>query len=191
MSVTAAMIVVTGIPASGQRALEAQLTVLGTDMLTAQPVPDQDAPVLLPERAAAMVARVGPVTVATAVANTHQSVRRTDRSDPSTSVGISVLAARPDLLDAVNGHVRTGRSLSASTQAFPTVVLGYQAATWLGIGLLDPAHPAPEVDVGGHWCTVIGILDPMPLTPEPEQSVLVGWDAARTVLRFSPHSCPA
>jgi putative ABC transport system permease protein len=183
----ATMIVVTGIPASGQRALLAQLTALGTNMLEAQPLPNPQQPVLLPEDAAGMVRRIGPVTAASAVANTHQSVQRTDLSDASSSVGITVLAARPDVLDPVNGHVRTGRFLTASTQAFPTVVLGSQAATWLGLESLDPSGPAPEVDIDHQWFTVIGILDPTPLTPELDQSVLVGWDAARTYLAFDGH----
>ena len=45
----ATMVVVTGIPASGQRALLDELTALGTNMLRAQPSPRQEDPVLLAE----------------------------------------------------------------------------------------------------------------------------------------------
>ena len=44
----ATMIVVTGIPASSQQALLAQLTALGTNLLQAQPQPNQTPPVVFP-----------------------------------------------------------------------------------------------------------------------------------------------
>ncbi|SEG94559.1 putative ABC transport system permease protein [Actinacidiphila yanglinensis] len=183
----ATMIVVTGIPASSQKSLLEQLTALGTNMLQAQPQPHQDPPVQLPESADAMARRIGPVRTASAVANTHQRVRRTDRSDPSDSVGISVLAARDGLLSAINGSVHAGRFLTPATDRFPTVVLGYQAATWLGFRQLPPGQPQPQVLIGQRLFTVIGILDPMPLTPDLEQSVMVGWPAATRYLHFDGH----
>lgn len=184
----ATMIVVTGIPASSQKALLEQLTALGTNMLQAQPQPNQTPPVLLPAAADAMARRIGPVTDASAVGNTHQSVRRTDRSDPSDSVGISVLAVRDGLLSTVNGSVHAGRFLSPATDRFPTVVLGYQAASWLGFRELPPGGgPLPQVFIDHRWFTVTGILNPMPLTPDLEQSVMVGWPAAAGYLHFDGH----
>ncbi len=177
----ATMIVVTGIPASSQQALMNQLAALGTNMLRAQPVPDRNPPVLLPEEAVGMASRIGPVTRASAVANTHAVVRRSDLVDPNDSSGLSVLASRADRLDAINGKVRSGRFLGPATEKFPTTVLGYVAASRLGISDLTPGRPAPLVRIGSRWFTVIGILDPMPLTPEIERSVLVGWDAAREI----------
>jgi len=183
----ATMIVVTGIPASSQQDLLRQLTALGTNTLKAQPQPDQDPPVLLPADAAAMVRRIGPVTAVTQLANTHRSVQRTDRSDPNDSAGISVLASRNDLLAPVNGSIGSGRFLSPATDRFPTVVLGHQAATWLGFGRLRPDQPAPQVFLGHRWFTVIGILNPIALAPELDQSVLVGWPAAERYLQFDGH----
>ncbi|WP_307795167.1 ABC transporter permease [Actinacidiphila acididurans] len=183
----ATMIVVTGIPASSQKGLLEQLTALGTNMLQAQPQPNQTPPVLLPPAADAMARRIGPVTRASAVANTHRGVQRTDRSDPSDSVGISVLAARDDLLAAVGGRVHTGTFLTPATDRFPTVVLGYQAASWLGFRQLPAGGPLPQVLIDRRLFTVTGILDPMPLTPELEQSVLVGWPAATLYLGFDGH----
>lgn len=183
----ATMIVVTGIPASSQQHLLNQLTALGTNMLQAVPQPKQTPPVVLPAAAVGMARRIGPVTDASAVANTHADVRRSVLADPDDTVGITVLATEDNLLGAVDGSMHSGRFLSASTEKFPTVVLGYQAASWLGINTLLPGQPAPEIDVGDHLFTVIGILDPMPLTPDVEQSVLVGWDAATTYLAFDGH----
>lgn len=178
----ATLIIVVGIPASSHQALMDELSALGTDMLRAGPQPDQDPPIKLPGEAIEMVKRIGPVTGATAVANTHAVVRRSDRDDPNGS-GLAALAAHPDLLGMVNGKLRAGRFLDAATRNFPAVVLGSVAATRLGINDLRPGE-APQILVGGHWFTVIGILDEMPLSPDLERSVLVGWPVAQSRLGF-------
>jgi putative ABC transport system permease protein len=134
-----------------------------------------------------MARRIGPVTAVTQLGNTHRGVQRTDRSDPNQSAGISVLAARDDLLIPINGTVGSGRFLSPATDRFPTVVLGHQAAGWLGFSRLSPGQPAPRIFLGHRWFTVIGILNPVALAPDLDQSVLVGWPAAKRYLRFDGH----
>lgn len=179
----ATVVVVTGIPASSQQALLDELTALGTNLLRAQPVPRQDDdPVRLPEAAVAMTRRIGPVTTAAAVANTHTRVRRNDLLDPGHSSDLTVLAATPDLLDAVNGHLRSGEFLPRPD--FPSVVLGHVAASRLGV---DQAGEQPAVFVGETWFTVVGVLGPTPLAPDLDRAVLVGWEAARTHLGFDGH----
>jgi putative ABC transport system permease protein len=179
----ATLVLVTGIPASGQADLDRRLTALGTDILVAQPsAASEDAPEL-PEQAAAMVRRIGPVEAASAVASLDARVRRTPLADPNDTAGIVVLAATGDLLETIRGRLASGAFLAAPR--LPTAVLGVQAAHWLGITRLDPARP-PQIMVGDARLTVVGILAPMPLTPELEQSVLVGWDAARE-LGFDGH----
>jgi putative ABC transport system permease protein len=181
----ATMIVVTGIPATSQKALLDELTALGTNMLRAEPAPG-DPPAELAEDAVARVERIGPVTSAAAVANTHTVVRRTDRAPVGDGSGLSVLASTTNLLSQLNGALLSGRFLDASTSRFPTVVLGYVAAGRLGVDRLNPGH-LPQVYIGQTWFTVIGILRPMPLATDIERSVLVGWDAARTWLDFDGH----
>ena len=183
----ATMIVVTGIPAASQRALLDELTALGTNMLRAEPAPNQDPPVTLSPDAVSRVTRIGPVTGAAAVANTHAAVRRSDRVPVTDGSGLSVLAGTTNLLGQLNGSVRDGRFLDASTSRFPTVVLGYVAAGRLGIDRLVPGQQAPQVYIGETWFTVIGILQPMPLATDIERSVLVGWEAARQWLDFDGH----
>jgi putative ABC transport system permease protein len=183
----ATMIVVTGIPASSQAALMVELSALGTNVLQATPVPDQDPPVLLPEESVGMVQRIGPVIVASAVANTHAVVRRSDRIDPRDGSALTVLASRLNLLQAVNGRVRAGRFLTEVTQKFPTVVLGSVAASRLGFSGLPVGSAAPQVMIGNRWFTVVGILAQTPLSAEIDRSVLVGWEAARTQLGFDGH----
>ncbi|HEX7306976.1 ABC transporter permease [Lentzea sp.] len=178
----ATVVVVTGIPASSQQALLDELTALGTNLLRAQPAPRQEDPVLLPESSVAMVRRIGPVTTAAAVANTHVRVRRNDLLDPGHSSDLTVLAATPGLLDALNGHVRSGEFLPRPD--FPSVVLGHVAAARLGIQDVGE-HPA--VFMGDGWFTVVGVLGPLPLAPDVDRAVLVGWEAARTRLGFDGH----
>ena len=180
------LVLVTGIPASGRASLDRELTALGTDVLQAQGNGASQKPVELPTAAAAMVRRIGPVERASAIANLNLRVLRTDLSDPNETAGVAALAATPDLLTAVHGSVASGVFLSKASERLPAVVLGHAAADWLGITSVDPAH-APRIRVGGGWSTVVGVLGPMPLTPELEQAVFVGWDAARTELGFGGH----
>ncbi|MFD5592190.1 ABC transporter permease [Streptomyces griseorubiginosus] len=182
----AALIVVTGIPASSQKALMGELSALGTNMLQAVPA-RQDPPVLLPPESVDMARRIGPVTTASAVANTHTEVLRNDRQGDADYTGLAVLASRPDLLGAINAQVASGRFLSADTQRFPTAVLGSVAAARLGIPKVVPGQSAPQIYIDHRWFTVIGVLDRTPLSPDIDRSVLVGWDAARALLRFDGH----
>ena len=183
----ATMLVVTGIPASSQQDLLQTLSALGTNTLQAGPVPDQDPPVTLSEKAPAMVARIGPVLTASAVANTHTVIRRNDRTDPDDSLGLTVLASRIDLLATINATVRVGRFLDPTSEGLPMVVLGSVAATRLG--LIDV--PAGGVDfhvvIGNRLFTVIGILNAVPLSPDIDRAALVGWESARTQLHFDGH----
>ncbi len=180
----ATMIVVTGIPASSQAALVAKLSALGTNTLQAMALPDLDPPAPLPESAVEMVRRIGPVTAASAVANTHAAVRRNDRLDPGDSSGLTVLAARRDLLATINARVRAGRWLTPATERFPTVVLGSVAASRLGVTDLSRRT---QIMIGDREFTVAGILATTPLTPDIDRSVLVGWPAAKSELGFDGH----
>ncbi|MFF3248733.1 ABC transporter permease [Streptomyces sp. NPDC002870] len=183
----ATMIVVTGIPASSQKALMEELAALGTNALQAVPTPGADPPVLLPEESVDMVSRIAPVTVTSAVANTHAAVHRSDRVGSSDYSGLTVLATKRNLLEAVNGSVRSGQFLNAGTEKLPTAVLGSAAASRLGFSELNPDDPAPQIYINKRWFTVIGILDPVTLAADIDRSVMVGWEAAGNQLRFDGH----
>ncbi len=183
----ATMIVVTGIPASSQAALLAELTALGTNTLQAMETPDAEKEEKIPESAVGMIRRIGPVTAASAVANTHSRVRRNDRTAPDDGGGLTVLASSLDLLPTINARVHAGNWLNPATADFPTVVLGSVAAGRLGITDLPAGGPAPQVIIEDVPFTVIGILGTTPLTPDIDRAVLVGWEAARTSLRFDGH----
>ncbi|GIM90398.1 ABC transporter permease [Paractinoplanes toevensis] len=183
----ATMIVVTGIPSSSQAALVEKLSALGTNTLQAVALPDVNPPAQLPESAVDMVRRIGPVTAASAVANTHTLVRRNDRTDPGDGSGLTVLAARTDLLPTINARIRAGAWLTAATERFPAVVLGSVAAGRLGVTGLPAGVPAPQVVIGDRRFTVVGILATTPLAPDIDRSVLVGWPAAKSELGFDGH----
>jgi len=61
------------------------------------------------------------------------------------------------------------------------VVLGSAAAERLGIGA---AGPDVQVCLDGRWFTVVGVLEPVEPVLEPDDSVLVGWEAAERRLGF-------
>jgi putative ABC transport system permease protein len=178
----ATMIVVTGIPASSQAQLMRELSALGTNMLEVHAMPDRQPPVLLPEESVGMVRRIGPVLRASAVANTHTVVRRSDRTDPEDGSGLTVLASQLDLLPSINAHLRDGQWLNEATSHFPTVVLGSVSAARLGV-----TGTGQQLIIGKKWFTVIGILASVPLLPEIDRAVFVGWPAAKAQLGFDGH----
>jgi putative ABC transport system permease protein len=182
----AAMVTVVSIPASSARALHDQLAALGTNLLTAGPgttLGGDDAE--LPTSAVAMARRIGPVTAVGSTGSVSATVRRTGKVPAEETSGLSVLATTPDLLTVLDGHVHSGSFLDTATSHYPTVVLGAVAATRLGIREV-PTGSRPQVWLGGRWFTVIGVLDAMPLAPEIERSVLIGWPEAAN-LGFDGH----
>lgn len=183
----ATMVLVAGVPASGQQALLNKLTALGTNMLQAVPAQLPGGPVqAFPPQSVAMAARIGPVTVASATADDPAAfVNRSDRVGPNNDTGLTVAASQLNLLRAVNGSVQSGRFLDAATERFPVAVLGSSAASALGFPKLAPGF-TPQIVINHRWFTVIGILRPLQLFPEINQSVLIGWDAARSQLAFNP-----
>ncbi|WP_269809838.1 ABC transporter permease [Kineosporia sp. NBRC 101677] len=183
----ATMIVVTAIPASSHQALLRELSELGPNLLTAQPIPDQDPPVLLPQESIAMVKRIGPVTAVSAVANTHATVRRSDRIAAGDFSGLSVLAARSDLMGVMGASLSSGRFFTPVDEHFPTAVLGFAAATRLGLGAISESDRPAQIYIDRRWFSVIGVLEPVPLAGDLDQSVLIGWSSAETLLHFDGH----
>ncbi len=178
----ATVLLVTGIPASSQQALEQRLSAMGADLLRLDPVQSGDEPRTLPADARAMLDRVGPVTGAAVVANLHQPVRsNAHRLDGDGA--LTPLAVDGDLLRLVRGTLGDGTFVPGGSE--PVAVLGSEAAERLGI------HALPErdvqIDVGGVDFVVVGILDPTPLAVDLQSAVLVGWEAAEAWLDFDGH----
>jgi putative ABC transport system permease protein len=179
----AAMVAVVGISTSSRAELNRLLDALGTNLLTAGPGSTLfgDA-AALPDDAAAMVGRIEPVESVSATGKVADAkVYRSDKIPPAQSGGIAALAARTDLPGVVGATVASGTWLNDATARYPAVVLGARTAELLGIGA---AEPDLQIWLGGRWCTVVGVLEPVPLAPELDLAALVGWRAAERYLSF-------
>jgi putative ABC transport system permease protein len=185
----AAMIAVVGISSSSRAELDRTLAQLGTNLLTISPgntLFGEDAK--LPLDATKMIERIGPVTDVSAVARLEPKVYRTDKIPAAESSGIAVRAVELDLPATVGATIAQGTWLNEATARYPAVVLGAAAAERLGI-----TKPGPDRQIwltrngSGQWFTVVGILAKVPLAPELDSSVLVGWAAAQSYLDFDGH----
>jgi putative ABC transport system permease protein len=182
----AAIVAVLGITWSSQADLLGQIDRLGTDLLTVvngRSFEGQEAE--LPTRAGSMLGRiVGVRQVAPTAQLEAVGVYRTDKVPVYRTGALAVRAAEPTLLGALDGRVRHGGFLNPASVRYPAAVLGHQAARSLGIARL---HQPTRVWLGGRWFTVVGVLDPLPLAPEIDRSVLVGFPVAARLLGHDGH----
>ncbi len=173
----AAMVAVLVLSSSSRAAVVARVDALGTNLLTVTPGQDPGSgTVHLSPASVAMVGRIAPVQHASGTEVLAQSVRRTDRVDSADTGGIGVLATGSDLAGTLRLHLDGGQFLAAVTDRFPVVVLGAQAASYLGVDLVDGRA---QVWLGQRWFTVIGVLDPSLLAPELDRSALISFTQAR------------
>jgi putative ABC transport system permease protein len=183
----AAMLAVVGISTSSRADLDRTLAALGTNLLTVAPGQDllSGRPAPLPTASVAMVGRIGLVTATTATGSVPLArVYRNDRVPVERTGGIAVLATYLDLPSTVAARVAAGAWLDAATAAFPTTVLGADAARRLGV--VAPGVRT-QVWLGRRWFTVVGVLAPVPLAPALDDAALVGWPAAQRYLGFDGH----
>lgn len=172
----AAIVGVLGLSESSKSDLLAKLDRLGTNMLTVQAgtgigLGNGE----LPDTAVPMIERIGPVIAVSSVSNVDAKVYRTDYVPSTQSGGISVKSADPNLLDTLQGSLAQGQFLDGGD--YPTVVLGAVAAERLGI-----TRPGVNVWLGDRWFGVVGILEPLELSPDLDRSALVTNGAAEGYL---------
>jgi putative ABC transport system permease protein len=172
----AAIVAVLGISSSSRADLLAQLDRLGTNLLTVSPGQTFGGDTAtLPLSSVGMIRRIRPVQQAAAVATvSNTAIYRNDRIPPEETGGLSVAAADLRLPQAVGATLAKGSWLNQATARYPTVVLGASAARQLGIDRIGS-----QVWLGGRWFTVVGILDPVTLAPELDQTALIGLPAAK------------
>jgi putative ABC transport system permease protein len=177
----ATMVAVLGISGSSRAQLVAEIDALGTNLLTVTPGQAfSGQTVTLPPSAPAMVSRIGPVIAASAIGDVNASVYRNDRISAANTNAIAVYAAQTNLLTTLQGHLADGTFLNAATARYPVVVLGADAASALGVNRADGSV---LVWISGHWFSVAGILDPLPLAPELDRSALIGYPVAERLLQ--------
>src|SRR5947209_331150 len=150
-----AMVAVVGISASSQADLLATIDRLGTNLLTVSPgqgfLGQNET---LPSTAVPMIRHMNSVLGASALYDVSgATVRRTPYVPAEQTGGISVEATDPALTGALGGELASGHFLTASTQRFPTVVLGAGAARTLQI---PNAGGRVQLFIGGTWFTVVG-----------------------------------
>jgi putative ABC transport system permease protein len=172
----ASMVAVLGISESSRADLIAQLDRLGTNLLRVAPGQSflgEDSS--LPEGATAMIGRVAGVeATASAKQLDDLTVRRNQLIDENETGGIVVAATDPSLPDTVGAELAQGRFLTAATGRYPTVVLGADAAEYLGID-----RTGLRVWIGGRWFQVIGILEPVALASGLDSTALIGFPFAQ------------
>ncbi len=176
----AAMLAVLGIAESSRATLLAELDRIGSNLLTISAgqtfLGDDSA---LPDTSVSMIDRIGPVEGASSVSTTSATIRRTDQIPEFQTGGIAVQATDHDLIQTLGATLAAGRFIDDAIDGYPAVVLGSVAAERLGIRSLDiPVL----VWIADRWWSVVGILDPLPLTPEIDRSALVGRDVAEALL---------
>jgi putative ABC transport system permease protein len=172
----AAMIGVLGISSSSKAALLRQIDAFGTNLLAVRP--GQSAlggDAVLPMESPAMIRRIPPVEQAAAITKVDATVRCSQLIPELETNGISVFAAEPGVFATLGATVADGRILDDATTQVPAIVLGSVTAERLGI---SSVVEGPMVYLDGHWFTVIGILDPMPLSPDLDRSALIGYPIA-------------
>ena len=181
----AAIVAVLGLSASSQAGLLAEISKLGTNLLTVtngQTLSGQTA--LLPKAAPGMIGRIEPVRQVQYTGAVAARVYRSPLIPEVNTNAITVEAASLSLPKTVGTSIARGRYLNPATAHEPVAVLGAAAAARLGI---DRVWPGERIWAGGQWFYVTGILKPAALAPEIDAAVLIGFPAARTYLHFGGH----
>jgi putative ABC transport system permease protein len=180
---TAAIVAILGLSSSSQAGLLAEIDRLGTNLLTVeagQSITGEDAS--LPLEAPARMTLLDHVQrpAHTALIK-HEYVYRNPMIPVGNTGGLQVRATSLNLLPVLNTGVARGTWLNPGTAREPVVVLGSAAAAQLGIDRVDPGR---RVWLGDQWFDVAGVLEPSPLAPDVDTSVLIGYPAAQRYLGY-------
>jgi putative ABC transport system permease protein len=184
----AAMIAVVGISSSSKAKVDQVLDALGTNVLTVTEAQGFGETPPLPATALESVQRQDDVESAAAVGTVPDTgVYRNAFVPAPETKGIGVLAAWGDVPEVLGGQLASGRWIDDAPGAAPQVVLGAGAATALGI---DRVRADSRVWLGGQWVQVVGVLRPLALAEDLDNSVFVpralavqlGFDGAPTAV---------
>jgi putative ABC transport system permease protein len=187
----AAIVAVLGLSASSSAGLQAEIAALGTNLLTVQNGESiTGVTAVLPVAAPAMIARLPGVTNVQSTATIYGvsgngvSAYRTPLIPLIDTNGLTVDAASLGLPSASGTSIAQGEFLNPATARQPVCVLGAGAAAYLGVDRIWPGERIwiSQAGAGGMWFYVAGILDPDPLAPQIDSSVVVGYPAAETYL---------
>ena len=176
---------VLGITRSSQADLLAQIDRLGTNLLTVvngERIDGEEA-----QLPAAAAPHDRPAAARASVRSPDRPARPASTSTATTSPDAGAdrrprgAGLRPGLLATLDGRCATAASSTTATARYPVTVLGYEAATTLGIASLERRRPRvarrPLVHRRRHPAAAAA-------APEIDRSALVAFAAARAVLRL-------
>ena len=183
----AAIVAVLGLSASSQAGLLAEISKLGTNLLTVangqNPVGGGTAE--LPKTAPAMIGQLNGVTSVQDVGTvSNVNVFRSPLIPAINTNALSVDTASMGLPTTIGTSLAQGRWLNAATAREPVAVLGAAAAQRLGV---DRVYPGERIWLGSQWFYVTGILRQAVLAPGLDSAVFVGFPAAEKYLGFDGH----
>ena len=182
----AAIVAVLGLSASSQAGLLAEISKLGTNLLTVQNGQNLTGGTAeLPKAAPAMLGQLNGVTSVQGVGTVSKvNVFRSPLIPAINTNALTVDAASMGLPATVGTSLAQGRWLNAATAREPVAVLGAAAAQRLGV---DRIYPGERIWLGGQWFYVTGILRQAVLAPALDSAVFVGFPAAEKYLGFDGH----
>jgi putative ABC transport system permease protein len=182
----AAIVAVLGLSASSQAGLLAEISKLGTNLLTVQNGQNLTGGTAeLPKAAPAMIGQLNGVTsVQDTGTVSNVNVFRSPLIPAINTNALTVDAASIGLPATVGTSLAQGRWLNAATAREPVAVLGAAAAQRLGV---DRIYPGERIWLGGQWFYVTGILHQAVLASELNSAVFVGFPAAEKYLGFDGH----
>jgi putative ABC transport system permease protein len=180
---TAAIVGVLGLSSSSQAGLIAEINRLGTNLLTVEAGQSlTGGPAQLPREAPARITLLDNIQlVADTALLKDKYVYRSSIVPVGETGGLQVRATSLNLPSVLTTGIARGDWLNEGTARVPVAVLGSVAAEQLGI---DRVYPDQRIWLGGQWFNVAGILNPSPLTPDIDDSALVGYPAAREFLGY-------
>ena len=182
----AAIVAVLGLSSSSQSGLLAEISALGTNLLTVQTGQSLTGGIAqLPKSSPGMISLMQGVTNVQDIGTVGSKNAFRSPLIPSVDTNaLSVDAASLGLPGAVGTSLAHGTFLNAATEREPVAVLGAAAAQRMGI---DRIWPGERIWVGSQWFYVVGILHPAVLAPEIDSAVLIGYPAAHTYLGYTGH----
>jgi len=180
----AAIVAVLGLSSSSQSGLLAEISALGTNLLTVQTGQSLTGGIAqLPKSSPGMISLMQGVTNVQDIGTVGSKNAFRSPLIPSVDTNaLSVDAASLGLPGAVGTSLAHGTFLNAATEREPVAVLGAAAAQRMGI---DRIWPGERIWVGSQWFYVVGILHPAVLAPEIDSAVLIGYPAAHTYLGYT------
>ena len=182
-----AMVAVVGVSASAQANLLAEIDSLGTNLLTVSPGTDfLGNTEVLPTSSVPMIKHMPNVERDAAIYSltAAPNVYRTPFVPAEETGGIGVDAADDNLPQVVSTTLASGHFLGATSDAFPQVVLGAQAAQNLQI-LRAGGHVM--VYIGNTWFNVIGIMNPCLLDSTLDSQVFISLPIAEKLFQQTPN----